>query len=134
MRGIRRQDTGPERALRSELHRRGHRYRVDYPVPVDGRSPRPDIAFTRDKVAVFVDGCFWHGCPEHGRPPSMNQHYWGPKIARNIERDREQDARLTAAGWTVLRVWAHDEAETAAGRIEELLTRPRGRGAIPRGR
>jgi DNA mismatch endonuclease, patch repair protein len=133
MRGIRRQGTQPERALRSELHRRGYRFRVDYPVPVEGRSPRPDIAFTRDKLAVFVDGCFWHGCPEHGSRPRENVHYWRPKIARNVERDREQDARLTDAGWIVLRVWAHEKTEVAADRIEELLTRQRGREAIPPG-
>jgi DNA mismatch endonuclease (patch repair protein) len=123
MRGIRRQDTRPERALRFELHRRGYRFRVDFPVPVEGRSPRADVVFTRAKLAIFVDGCFWHGCPEHGHRPKENAHYWGPKIARNVERDREQEERLTHAGWVVLRVWAHEETETAAGRIEALLTR-----------
>lgn len=121
MRAIRRRDTSIERALRSELHRRGYRFRVDYPVPVDGRSPRPDLAFTRRRLAVFVDGCFWHGCPEHGHIPQKNTHYWAPKIARNIERDREQEARLTAAGWTVVRIWEHEPLEEAVQRVEAHL-------------
>src|SRR4051794_26495416 len=105
MRGIRRRDTKPEKQLRSELHRRGLRFRTDFAVRVDGRSPRPDVAFTRMRLAVFVDGCFWHGCSTHSQRPRKNGHYWGPKITRNIERDREQEARLKAAGWTVLRFW-----------------------------
>jgi DNA mismatch endonuclease (patch repair protein) len=117
MRGIRRRDTQPERALRSELHQRGLRFRIDLPVSVEGRSPRPDVAFTRRRVAVFVDGCFWHGCREHAAPPRKNTGYWGPKIARNIERDREHDARLTAAGWTVIRVWEHERPGDAADRV-----------------
>jgi DNA mismatch endonuclease (patch repair protein) len=121
MRAIRRRDTAVEQALRSELHRRGYRFRVDFPVPVDGRSPRPDLAFTRAKLAVFVDGCFWHGCPEHGGQPKRNTHYWRPKIARNMERDREQGARLVAAGWTVIRIWEHEDTSTAVHRVEEAL-------------
>ncbi len=121
LRSIRRRDTGPERALRSELHRRGLRFRVDMPVPTAGRSPRPDVVFTRRRVAVFVDGCFWHGCPEHAAPPKKNSHYWGPKIARNIERDKEHDERLQAAGWTVVRLWAHEPTAAAADRVASLL-------------
>jgi DNA mismatch endonuclease (patch repair protein) len=121
MKGIRRRDTVAERALRSELHRRGYRFRVDYPVRVDGRSPRPDIAFTRKRLAVFVDGCFWHGCPEHGGKPKQNTHYWGPKIARNMERDGEHNDRLAAAGWRVVRIWEHEETFAAANQIEGLL-------------
>lgn len=119
MRAIRRRDSKPELALRSALHRMGLRFRVDFPVPVDGRSPRPDIAFTRRRVAVFVDGCFWHGCPEHGGRPSKNANYWNPKIARNMERDAEQTARLEAAGWSVVRVWEH---ESLADAIRHVLT------------
>jgi DNA mismatch endonuclease, patch repair protein len=122
MRAIRRRDSAAELALRSELHRRGRRYRVDFPVAVVGRPPRPDIAFTRQKLAVFVDGCFWHGCPQHGRRPKQNSHYWGPKIARNVERDKEQEVRLTSAGWAVVRVWEHEDPEDAADRIEQLLS------------
>ena len=121
MRGIGRRDTAPERNLRSELHRRGLRFRVDFPVPVaEGRSPRPDIAFTRRRIAVFVDGCFWHGCPEHSAPPKQNSSYWGPKIARNMERDREHDARLTSSGWDVIRIWEHDDLAEAADQIETM--------------
>lgn len=121
MRAIRRRDSAAERALRSELHRRGYRFRVDYPVPVEGRSPRPDLAFTRLRLAVFVDGCFWHGCPEHGGQPKQNAHYWRPKIARNMERDREQNARLEQAGWEVIRIWAHENPVAAANRVEQAL-------------
>jgi len=121
MRGIRRRDTRPERVLRSELHRRGLRFRIDYPVPVDGRSPRPDVAFTKKRVAVFIDGCFWHGCPEHSQRPKQNSQYWGPKISRNIERDAEQDARLAAGGWMVLRFWEHDDPIRAADEVERLI-------------
>lgn len=119
MRGIRCRDTLPEQKLRSELHRRGLRFRVDFPVPVvEGRSPRPDVVFTRRRLAVFVDGCFWHGCLEHSSLPKQNGGYWGPKIARNIERDREQDARLALSEWDVIRVWEHDDLIKAAARIE----------------
>jgi DNA mismatch endonuclease, patch repair protein len=124
MRGIRRRDTGPECQLRSMLHRRGYRFRVDFLIPVEGgRSPRADVVFTRQKLAVFVDGCFWHGCAEHAKPPKKNRDYWSPKIARNVERDKETNARLSAQGWTVLRVWEHDDLDEAVARISELLKR-----------
>ena len=89
------------------------RYRVDYPVKDDQPRPvRPDIAFPRIKLAVFVDGCFWHGCPDHGqRSGGSNASYWSPKIARNQERDEEQTARLERAGWMVLRLWEHEPLE-----------------------
>jgi DNA mismatch endonuclease (patch repair protein) len=125
MKGIRRRDTSPERRLRSALHRRGLRFRVDVPVEVDGRSPRPDIVFTRHCLAVFVDGCFWHGCPSHAETPKTNTSYWAPKIARNIERDAEHDKRLQAAGWMVIRVWEHEPAERAADRIGAALAKAR---------
>ncbi len=123
MRAIQRRDTSPELALRSALHRRGHRFRVDYPVKVSGRSPRPDIVFTKRRLAVFVDGCFWHGCPEHGRTPKKNTPYWGAKLARNVERDREQDRMLDEAGWTVVRIWDHEDPDTALKRVEDALGR-----------
>lgn len=122
MRAIRRRDTSPERNLRSELHRRGFRFRVDYPVPVEGsRPPRPDIAFIRQQLAVFVDGCFWHGCPLHSVIPRKNVTYWAAKIARNKERDREHEIRLSEAGWDVIRVWEHDDPAEAADRLEARL-------------
>jgi DNA mismatch endonuclease (patch repair protein) len=100
MRANRRRDTGPERRIRSLLHQRGLRYRVDYRVGHRRGAPRPDIAFTRLKLAVFIDGCFWHGCPEHGRVPATNGAYWGPKLARNAERLPElvSSGRITSLG------------------------------------
>jgi len=99
---IRSKDTSPELALRRTLWSAGLRYRKHYgPFKID-------IAFPGKKVAVFVDGCFWHGCPEHGTSPSSNQAYWAPKLERNKRRDRERTARLEAEGWTVIRIWEHD--------------------------
>ena len=116
MRANRRTDTKPELALRQALHRLGYRYRKDHRLDLDGgRRVRPDIAFTARKVAVFVDGCFWHACPEHGSKPRANEWYWGPKLIKNVERDRINDAALILAGWTVVRLWEHvplDEAIT----------------------
>jgi DNA mismatch endonuclease (patch repair protein) len=100
-------DTRPEKALRSALHAAGFRYRKNYRIDLHTVKPRPDIVFTRAKVAVFVDGCYWHSCPEHGTVPARNHEYWTPKLARNVERDREQDAALRDAGWTVVRIWEH---------------------------
>jgi DNA mismatch endonuclease (patch repair protein) len=123
MAAIRRRDTQIEKQLRSLLHAEGFRFRVDYPLRVEhGRPVRPDIVFTRARVAVFVDGCYWHGCPEHGRRVGgINQEYWGPKIARNVERDRIHDAALAAEGWMVVRVWEHVPAETAITRVTRAL-------------
>src|SRR5258708_31817850 len=108
MRANRRVDTKPELALRSALHRQGERFRKDYRLDLDaGARVRPDIAFTARRVAVFVDGCFWHVCPEHGRNPAVNEWYWAPKLRRTVERDRAADAALAAAGWRVVRIWEH---------------------------
>lgn len=117
MAAIKRRDTKPERAIRSLLHAAGKRYRVDLRLDLEGVRPRPDIVFTRAKVAVFVDGCFWHCCPEHGRKPGVNGGYWGPKLERNVARDRAADEALRAAGWTVVRVWEHEPRDEAAARI-----------------
>jgi DNA mismatch endonuclease (patch repair protein) len=92
MLGNKRRDTTPELAVRRELHRRGLRYRVDYPLPMSSRR-RMDIAFTRLRIAVFIDGCFWHSCPEHATSPARNSDYWGPKLARNEARDAKRPAR-----------------------------------------
>jgi DNA mismatch endonuclease (patch repair protein) len=123
MRANRRRDTSPEISVRRLLHAAGYRFRVDLPVRAGaGRPVRPDIAFTRRKLAVFIDGCFWHGCPLHGRRAGgVNDGYWTPKIARNRERDTEQDARLHAAGWRVLRFWEHDDPERVASLIGQQL-------------
>ncbi len=120
--GNRRTDTKPEVALRSALHRRGLRFRKDYPIRVEGRRPiRPDIVFTRARVAVFVDGCFWHGCPEHQVLPKANPDYWIPKLRRNVERDREVEAALRDAQWVVVRIWEHEEMDRAVEVVERAL-------------
>jgi DNA mismatch endonuclease (patch repair protein) len=116
-----RRDTAPEIALRSELHRRGLRFRKDLPLRVPGRVVRPDIAFTRNHLAVFVDGCFWHACPIHGNQPRANTHYWKPKLARNVARDRAVDRALAAAGWTVVRAWEHELPAVVADRVQAAL-------------
>lgn len=123
MRANRRKDTGPERLLRSALHRRGLRYRVDAPVLADGRRTRPDIVFSSPRVAVFVDGCFWHGCPEHGEIPVANRQFWEAKLSRTAERDRGDALALARAGWTVVRVWEHEDPIAAADRVEAAVRR-----------
>ena len=113
-------DTAPELAVRRRVHAAGCRVRV-------GFAPRPelrgkaDIVFTRRKVAVFVDGCFWHSCPEHGTMPTANREWWELKLARNAERDAETNQLLADAGWTVIRVWEHEDVGTAAERVQATL-------------
>ncbi|MFD4369369.1 very short patch repair endonuclease [Rhodococcus sp. NPDC058521] len=116
----RRRDTKPEMALRRELHRRGYRYFVDR-APLRGLRRRADLVFPRRKVAVYVDGCFWHSCPQHATRPKNNAEWWAEKLAGNVRRDRDTDDRLTEAGWTVIRVWEHEDAVAAATRIEPHL-------------
>jgi DNA mismatch endonuclease, patch repair protein len=111
-----RRDTAPELLVRSALHRRGLRFRVQRPLDFDRRR-RADIVFARERVAVFVDGCFWHRCPDHATFPRANAKFWEDKLQRNVDRDRDTDARLAAAGWTVIRVWEHERPEDAADRI-----------------
>lgn len=121
MQANRRRDTGPEMAVRRLLHAHGRRYRVDT-SPVPGLHRRADIVFTRQHIAVFIDGCFWHGCPEHGqRAFRHNVEYWPGKIAGNVARDADTNARLTAAGWTVLRYWEHEDATAVVRAIERAL-------------
>jgi DNA mismatch endonuclease (patch repair protein) len=120
MRKVRQRDTPPEMRLRSELHSRGLRYRVDA-GPLPGLRRRADLVFPRVRMAVFVDGCFWHGCPDHMTWPAANRRWWEEKIGRNIRRDRDTDAELRAAGWRVVRVWEHENAVQAADRIERLV-------------
>lgn len=129
MRSNRRTGTRPELALRSELHRRGLRYRVDRPIPTGRGRVRPDVAFASAKVAVFVDGCFWHRCPIHGTQPRRNAAFWMAKLDRNEARDRANDRALREAGWTVVRVWEHEAVEIAAGRIQALVLRSTSRSA-----
>ncbi|MFR9729487.1 very short patch repair endonuclease [Saccharopolyspora sp. MS10] len=116
MKANRRSDTKPEIALRSALHRLGYRYRKDFRLLLDGGvRVKPDIVFTVRKVAIFVDGCFWHVCPEHGRQPASNEWYWTPKLAKNVERDRLVSAALERAGWRVVRIWEHEPLAAAVG-------------------
>lgn len=117
----RREHTSPERALRSALHRRGLRFRVQRPLPFDRRR-KADIAFAGARVAVFVDGCFWHSCPEHATFPKANEQFWREKLQRNRQRDAETDAELAAAGWLAIRVWEHEDPVEAAARIAAAVT------------
>ncbi len=120
MQGNRSRDTAPELAVRRLVHAVGLRYRVNArPLPTLRRTA--DLVFTRRRVAVFIDGCFWHGCAEHHRQPGANADYWSAKVARNRERDADTDAALTAAGWTVLRFWSHvDPVEVAEAIVEAV--------------
>lgn len=113
-------DTAPEMALRRALHAAGARYRV-HRRPLPERRVTADIVFTKAKVAVFLDGCFWHCCPEHGTRPKTNADWWAAKLDRNVERDREADRRLAESGWTVIRVWEHEHATEAAQRILKVI-------------
>jgi DNA mismatch endonuclease (patch repair protein) len=122
MRANRSRDTNPELEIRRRLHGAGLRYRVDLAVRLDGRRPvRPDVVFTRKRLCVFIDGCFWHGCSTHCRLPTANQEYWQAKIDRNRQRDTDTSAALRDAGWMVLRAWEHESPEAVVERIRETL-------------
>ena len=122
MQNARRRDTKPEIALRSELHGRGLRFFVDR-APLAGSRRRADIVFPRGRVAVYIDGCFWHGCPMHATWPKANAAWWREKIERNRARDVDTDAKLRAAGWIPVRVWEHEPASVAADSIVAVLAR-----------
>jgi DNA mismatch endonuclease (patch repair protein) len=124
MQANKRRDTMPEMRLRTALHRRGLRYRCDLRLDVPGIRVRADIVFTRPKVAVFVDGCYWHGCPDHGSLPKSNRDYWLAKITANKARDQRTGEALEQAGWHVVRVWEHDDVDDAAARIAALIGSP----------
>jgi DNA mismatch endonuclease, patch repair protein len=115
-------DTPPELALRRALHAMGLRYRVDR-APIRGFRRRADIVFSAARVAVFVDGCFWHGCPIHGTWPKSNGAWWREKIEANKSRDADTNARLAQVGWRVVRVWAHDDPQVAAEEIAATVRR-----------
>ncbi|GFG52314.1 hypothetical protein MAGR_37550 [Mycolicibacterium agri] len=122
MAAIRRRDTKPEVKLRSALHGLGFRFRKDYAIKVNGKVIRPDVAFTRHRIAVFIDGCFWHSCPKHGRKPSVNSDYWSPKLEGNARRDLQQTCALRAAGWVVLRFWEHEDLDSMVTQVSDLIT------------
>lgn len=117
MSSIKRENTKPELALRKALWARGIRYRAHY------GDEHIDIAFPTKKLAIFVDGCFWHGCPKHLRLPKSNESYWHPKLRKNIERDRAKEARLKADGWAVVRIWEHELSDVngAVRKIKKAL-------------
>lgn len=117
MRANRWRDAGLEIAIRSILERRGLRYRVHAPIPMNRRR-RSDILFTRARIAVFVDGCFWNGCPEHATLPKANRAFWEEKIARNRRRDTDTNRLLTDDGRLVLRFWEHESPEDVVDRLE----------------
>jgi DNA mismatch endonuclease (patch repair protein) len=120
MRGNRSRDTAPEIAVRSALHRRGFRFRKNL-RPVPGLRCSADVVFPGVRIAVFIDGCYWHRCPAHGTEPITNSGYWAAKLDRNVARDRRNDAELAALGWTVLRFWEHEDADAVARRIADQV-------------
>ena len=131
MQANRSRDTQPELALRSRVHRLGLRYLVAArPLPAVRRTA--DLVFTRARVAVFLDGCFWHGCPDHHRPSQRNEDFWRDKVTRNRERDRETDSLLEKAGWMVVRVWEHEDPDKAADRIHAIVSARRASPAADR--
>jgi DNA mismatch endonuclease, patch repair protein len=117
---VRQTGTKAEMALRKALHRLGLRYRINFQVL---KKPRriADVAFTKYKIAVFVDGCFWHGCPEHASWPMSNSEFWQLKIEANRARDADTDAKLREIGWTVIRIWEHECPEMAADAINAVM-------------
>lgn len=118
-----RTNTRPERRVRSAMHKAGLRFRVNHPLRVQGLLVRPDIVFPRVRLAVFIDGCFWHVCPSHGTRPRHNSQYWSRKLARNRERDKEVDSALTEADWMVLRFWEHEAPDAVAAYVSSVLER-----------
>lgn len=113
-------NTGPELLVRRILHARGLRYRVNV-APVAGLRRTADVVFPRQRIAVFIDGCFWHGCPTHYIPPKANSEFWSDKVSSNRRRDLETTERFAAAGWRVLRFWEHEEAEAVADAIQAAV-------------
>ncbi|MCX6407720.1 MAG: very short patch repair endonuclease [Propionibacteriales bacterium] len=120
MQGNRGRDTKPEIAVRRRVHAAGLRYRVDF-RPLPSLNRRADLVFTRRRIAVFIDGCFWHGCPEHHTIAKSNGSFWAEKARRNRERDRETDQILLGEGWEVVRAWEHEDPADVAARIVKLV-------------
>lgn len=123
----RQRDTKPEVELRRALHASGLRFRVQMPLLSKPRRTA-DIAFTKWRVAIFVDGCFWHGCPIHGTSPKSNASFWREKIAANVARDEDTNRRLEEMGWRVVRIWEHEPVETALQIVGEVLAERKGDG------
>ena len=129
MKSNRRADTKPEVAFRSMLHRSGLRFRKDRYIKFERRGVKVDVVFPTERVAVFVDGCFWHRCPEHATMPKRNSEYWSTKFRRNIERDRENSENLHETGWLVMRIWEHEvkNPELAEYAVERVVDSVRAR-------
>ncbi|HKZ92939.1 MAG TPA: very short patch repair endonuclease [Candidatus Limnocylindrales bacterium] len=124
MRGNRKKDTRPEVLLRAAMHRAGLRYRTYVAIEGGGLRARADVVFPKRRLAVFVDGCFWHGCPEHATKPRTNVDYWEAKLRGNADRDRRVDQALTASGWSVIRIWEHDvdrDLEACVERVAKAI-------------
>ena len=121
MLGNRSRDTKPELAVRRRLHAAGFRYRVAH-RPVKDLRRTADIVFTRQRIAVFIDGCYWHACPRHGTTAKSNTGYWSAKLAGNVARDADTNARLEADGWTVLRYWEHEHPSEVAADIARAVS------------
>ena len=115
-------DTAPEKALRSALHRKGLRFRIDE-KPIKELNRKADIIFRSAKVAVFVDGCFWHGCPIHGTQAKANAEFWQNKIEQNQARDLDTNEQLKKAGWRVVRVWEHEDPVRMSQKIYNIVAK-----------
>lgn len=124
MQSNRSRDTRPELVLRSALHRRGLRFRKHL-RPIPGLPCTVDVAFPRERLAIFVDGCFWHSCPDHGSYPISNGDWWRAKLDATRRRDEHNGKALTEAGWTVLRIWEHDDLDSAVAEVAATLERLR---------
>ncbi|MDE0674212.1 MAG: very short patch repair endonuclease [bacterium] len=120
MRNTPRSNTPVEVEVRRFLHAMGLRYRVDHPIPHLTRS-RPDIVFTRRRVAVYIDGCYWHFCPLHRSVPTTNRDWWIAKLQANADRDVTHTKELSDGGWTVLRFWEHEEPELIAASVQSVV-------------
>ncbi|QLL08640.1 very short patch repair endonuclease [Mycobacterium vicinigordonae] len=125
MAAVKRVNTKPEIALRSMLHKLGYRFRVDFAIRVSGKIIRPDVALTRWKVAIFVDGCFWHMCPQHRTMPATNADFWKQKLEGNAARDKDQNQLLTDAGWLVVRIWEHESLDDAVYEVQRAIDQRR---------
>ncbi|MEV4437816.1 very short patch repair endonuclease [Streptomyces sp. NPDC049577] len=131
MQAVRSQDTKPEQLIRRLVHAQGLRYRL-HARPLPGLRRTADLVFRPVKVAVFIDGCYWHGCPEHYVSPRTNTGYWSDKVARNMARDRDTNEQLTAAGWLVLRFWEHESSDACCLQIVDAVRQRRASIPCPR--
>jgi DNA mismatch endonuclease, patch repair protein len=133
MQANRSRDTHPEMALRRAVHALGLRYRVAT-RPLPGVRRTADLVFSGPKVAVFLDGCFWHGCPEHHTVAVRNASFWAEKVEKNRARDIDTDRRLREAGWEPVRIWEHEDPQEAAQQVLQIVTARRTTHAVSRGR